>query len=117
MMFDRATTGKLLSLNGVKPSAAELNAIQRDSSGYPLAISILSRRMADGLTYSAEVADEVRREMFFHFEEAVYRQFDLPLRQLLVRLAPFETFDAELSKLIPPRYCVVFWQLCLYQLP
>lgn len=100
LMFDRATTGRLLSQNGVEPTAGELTAIQNDSSGYPLAISILSRRMAGGMPYQVSVADEVRREMFFYFEEAVYRRFDPSLRQLLVRLACFEHFDAELAKLI-----------------
>jgi LuxR family maltose regulon positive regulatory protein len=38
--------------------------------------------------------------MFFHFETAVYRRFSPPMRRLLVGLAPFETFDAELAKMV-----------------
>jgi LuxR family maltose regulon positive regulatory protein len=100
LMFDRAATAALLEKNGVNLSAEELTALQNDSAGYPLVVSILSRRMAGGRPYSDRMADEARREMFFHFETAVYRRFSPPMRRLLVSLAPFETFDAELAKLV-----------------
>lgn len=100
LLFDRAATARLLEQNGITPSPTELTAIQVESIGYPLAVSILCRRVAGDIPFSAAVADEVRRELFVHFEEAVYHRFDLPLRRLLLNLAPFEPITPELAKLL-----------------
>ncbi len=100
LLFDRATTGRLLEQNGITISATDLTAIQAQSFGYPLAVSILCRHMAGGASFSATVADAVRREIFAHYEEAVYLRFDLPLRRLLLNLAPFEPITPELAKLL-----------------
>lgn len=61
LLFDRATTARLLAQNGIAYSDTELTAIQRDTNGYPLAVSILCRHMAGQVSYSEAVADEVRR--------------------------------------------------------
>lgn len=100
LRFDRAAAAALLELNGVEPSAEVLTSILNDSKGYPLAASILCRRLAGGRPYSDRLVDEARRDVFFHFETAVYRRFTPPMRRLLVGLAPFETFDAELAKMV-----------------
>lgn len=100
LLFDRATTARLLEQSGIIPSPEELTAIQAESIGYPLAVSILCRCMAGGVPFSPAVADEVRRALFIHYEEAVFRRFDLPLRRLLLNLAPFEPITPDLAKLL-----------------
>ncbi|MDD4849562.1 MAG: LuxR C-terminal-related transcriptional regulator [Gemmiger sp.] len=100
LLFDRAATAKLLEQNGIFPAAEELTAIQAESIGYPLAVSILCSCMAGGVPFSAAVADEVRRQLFIHYEEAVYRRFPLPMRQLLLNLAPFEPITPDLAILL-----------------
>jgi hypothetical protein len=62
LRFDRAAAAALLELNGVEPSPEMLTSILNDSKGYPLAASILCRRMAGGRPYSGRLADEARRD-------------------------------------------------------
>ena len=64
--------------------AAELAAIQKVCKGYPLAVSILCRLLRDGRPYDRTVDAEVRRELFAHFQEAVYRRFRPEARRLLL---------------------------------
>ncbi len=100
LMLDQETAEKLLSLSGASPAAAELAAIQKVCKGYPLAVSILCRLLRDGRPYDRTVDAEVRRELFAHFQEAVYRRFRPEARRLLLDLAPFEPFDVELARIL-----------------
>jgi LuxR family maltose regulon positive regulatory protein len=100
LTFDRAATGQMLSQSGIKVSGAELTAIQRDSKGYPLSVVLLCHLLADGGSYGAAVADKMRERTFLYFEQAVYRRFDPPTRQLLLDLSPFETFNLEMAKMV-----------------
>ncbi|MDD3164610.1 MAG: LuxR C-terminal-related transcriptional regulator [Oscillospiraceae bacterium] len=100
LLFDRATTGRLLAQNAIEVSDAELTAIWQETTGYPLALALLCRHLASGERYGKAVADAVRRELFLHYEQAVYLRFEVPLRLLLLNLAPFEQFDVELAKLV-----------------
>ena len=38
--------------------------------------------------------------MFLYFETAIYRRFDLPMRRFLLELAPFESFDLEMARMV-----------------
>ncbi|MEG0598354.1 MAG: helix-turn-helix transcriptional regulator, partial [Oscillospiraceae bacterium] len=100
LTFDRAAIGLLLEQNGIAVTGAELTAIHRDTRGYPLGVALLCRHMAEGTAYSEVVANQTRQDVFLHFEEAIYRRLDQPTRQLLLDLSPFETFDAELAKMV-----------------
>ncbi|MEG1968316.1 MAG: helix-turn-helix transcriptional regulator, partial [Clostridia bacterium] len=100
LTFDRAAIGLLLEQNGIAVTGAELTAIHRDTRGYPLGVALLCRHMAEGTAYSEVVANQTRQDMFLHFEEGIYRRLDQPTRQLLLDLSPFETFDAELAKMV-----------------
>lgn len=82
LLFDRDSTAKLLRLMGGDPTDLEVTAIQRESLGYPLAVAMIGREMANGSPYSPEIDAKVRRELYIHYETAVYRRFDLPIRPL-----------------------------------
>ena len=56
--------------------------------------------MAGGRPYGPELIAQGYHEVFFYFEAAVYRRFDLPIRRFLLELAPFESFDAELARMV-----------------
>ena len=99
LLFDQETTARFFRERGISPSDAELSAIQTDTYGYPLALGILARHMQDGTPYSAEMNAQLRRELYVHYETAVYRRFEVPMRQILLDLAPFETFDIELARM------------------
>ena len=100
LLFDRDSTAKLLRLMGGDPTDLEVTAIQRESLGYPLAVSMIGREMANGSPYSPEIDAKVRRELYIHYETAVYRRFDLPIRRFLLEISPFTTFDIELARMV-----------------
>lgn len=100
LMLDRAATQQMLEARGIAPDPGMLAAVQRDFSGYPLALEILCGRLARGAAYDVSVYDACRRDLFTYYHEAVFRRFDAPLRALLVNLAPFETFRLELARMV-----------------
>ena len=55
LLFDWDTTARLLRLMGGDPTDLEVTAIQRESLGYPLAVSMIGREMANGSPYSPEI--------------------------------------------------------------
>jgi len=100
LSFDRPASERMLESRGIAVSAAEMTAIQRDMVGYPIAMDILCRKMENGEPYSRQMLADVKRELFVYYDEAVYHRFDLPLRQLLLCLAPFESFQLELARIV-----------------
>ena len=98
--FDRATAQRMLESRGITVSPGDMSAIQRDLQGYPIAMDILCRKLKNGGAYSEDILNSVKRELFFYFDEAVYRRFDASLQRLLVSLAPFESFHPELAKMV-----------------
>lgn len=100
LLFDRETTAKALAAFGVHPTGTELNAIQRDTMGYPLAVGLLGREMKGGARYASAVNSRVRRELYAYYEELVYRRFSLGMRRFLLELAPFERLNTELARTV-----------------
>lgn len=100
LMLDQETADKLLSLSGISPTPAEMSAIQKSCKGYPLALGILCHQMQGGRPYDETVDADVRRELFTHFQTAVYRRFKPMTRRLLLDLAPFEPFDVEFARIL-----------------
>ena len=100
LLFDRATSQRMLESRGITVSPGDMSAIQRDFKGYPIAMDILCRKLKNGAAYSEDILNSAKRELFLYFDEAVYRRFDAPLQRLLVSLAPFESFHLELAKMV-----------------
>lgn len=100
LMFDQQTTAKLLSLYGLELTELELVALQKNAQGYPLAWDILCQQLKTGVAYDKLLDGEVRREIFRHFQTAIYNRFDLPTRRLLLSLAPFRAFDVEFACMV-----------------
>lgn len=100
LRFDYTDIQGILKSHGIQVSQREINEIYRDTKGYPLAMDILCRKLRNGVVYSAEILSEGKRDLFFYFEEAVYLRFQVPLRQLLVSLAPFEDFNLKLANIV-----------------
>ncbi|MCI2057369.1 MAG: LuxR C-terminal-related transcriptional regulator [Oscillibacter sp.] len=99
-LWDRTDMEQYLSACGVAVSPAELTAIHSATSGYALAAALLCRRLKRGERFSDAMENAVEREVFLHFETAVYRRFEPSMRCLLISLAPFEHFDLELAQLV-----------------
>ena len=85
LLFDREDIRSLFRQQGTPVSESELSEILRETSGYPLGVAVIAQGY---------------HEVFFYFEAAVYRRFDLPIRRFLLELAPFESFDAELARMV-----------------
>jgi len=84
LFFDRATAQRMLESRGITVNPGDMSAIQRDFKGYPIAMDILCRKLKNGGTYSEDILNSAKRELFLYFDEAVYHRFDAPHQRLLV---------------------------------
>ena len=100
LLFDREDARRLLHSYGIEATEGELTAILRESAGSPLGIAVTARGMSGGKPLSPEVLAQAYREVFLYFETAVYHRFDLPMRRFLLELAPFESFDLEMARMV-----------------
>lgn len=100
LMLDKEAAEKLLGFGGIAPSSTEMATIMERSKGYPLAMNLLAHEMRDGRRYDDTVDADVRRELFAHFQTAVYLRLEPAARRLLLDLAPFEPFDVEFARIL-----------------
>lgn len=100
LLFDADDVRRLLRLYGVEAADSEIDGILKESVGYPLGVAITARCMSPGKPWTSELVARVFREVFLYFETAIYRRFDLPVRRFLLELAPFESFDLEMARMV-----------------
>lgn len=100
LSFDRDAIHEMLNMHNIILSEREFDLLAERVKGYPLAVSVLCRLLNDGRHYDESVAGEAMSEIFFAFETYVYERFEIPMRQLIIGLAPFETFNMELAKIV-----------------
>ena len=100
LLFDADDVRRLLRLYGVEAADSEINGILKESVGYPLGVAITARCMSPGKPWTPGLVARVFREVFLYFETAIYRRFDLPVRRFLLELAPFESFDLEMARMV-----------------
>ena len=100
LLFDGDDVRRLLRLYGVEAADSEIDGIRKESIGYPLGVAITARHLSGGKHFSPEIVARVFREVFFYFETAIYRRFDLPVRRFLLELAPFESVDLEMARMV-----------------
>ena len=86
LLFDADDVRRLFQLSGAK--------------GYPLGVAITARCMSPDKPWTPELVARVFHEVFLYFETAIYRRFDLPVRRFLLELAPFESFDLEMARMV-----------------
>lgn len=100
LVLNRDAVRQLIEENHLTVSDKELTAILRDTEGYPMAMVPLLRHLSEGLPYSADMYDCIKRDLYHYIEDGVYRRFPERLRHLLLYLAPFQEFDASVAKLV-----------------
>ena len=100
LLLDRGTADKLLQAHGVYLSASELAAIHKETNGYPLALELLAQHLERGEAFAAATSDAVRQEIFYYYEEAVFRRMEKATRHLLMELSLFETVTPELARIV-----------------
>lgn len=99
LFFEREETARIFKAAGVKVSEAELSALHTITMGYPLALCIAVRHLAEGEHFDKRLADEIKQEIYYYFEESVYNRLDMPIRRFLLDIAPFEEFGTDLAKM------------------
>ena len=100
LLFDREDIRRFFAISGVPVTDGEISSILRESIGYPLGVAVTVRCMSGGKPFSPEIVARAFREVFTYFEDAIYRRFDLPVRRFLLELAPFESFDLEMARMV-----------------
>lgn len=100
LRFDQFTCQKMIEKQGLSLSPSQFSEIHQLINGYPAGMNILCRKIAQKKAYSPQMLDEGILELFAYFEEAIYLRLEAPLRNLLVCLAPFESFTLELAKMV-----------------
>lgn len=98
LLLDMESSRCLLEAGGIRLCAADMASIQREVQGYPVALKFLRARLESGDPYCEATLDGVRRDLFRYFDEVVYRHFERPLRNLLLCLAPFDSFTVDMAK-------------------
>ena len=100
LLFDEGDVRRLFQLSGVNVTDSEIDGILKESVGYPLGVAITARCMSPDKPWTPELVARVYHEVFLYFETAIYRRFDLPVRRFLLELAPFESFDLEMARMV-----------------
>ena len=100
LLFDAGDVRRLFQLSGVYVTDSEIDGILKESVGYPLGVTITARCMSPDKPWTPELVARVFHEVFLYFETAIYRRFDLPVRRFLLELAPFESFDLEMARMV-----------------
>lgn len=100
LLFDSEDIRRLFRLREIKVTDSDIAQILKESVGYPLGVVITARCMSGGKPYTPELVARSFREVFLYFETAVYSRFDLPIRRFLLELAPFESFDLEMARMV-----------------
>lgn len=100
LLFDAGDVRRLFQLSGVNVTDSEIDGILKESLGYPLGVAITARCMSPNKPWTPELVARVFHEVFLYFETAIYRRFDLPVRRFLLELAPFESFDLEMARMV-----------------
>ena len=100
LLFDSEDIRRLFRCREIKVTDVEVGEILKESGGYPLGVVITARCMSGGKPFTPELVARSFREVFLYFETAVYRRLDLPVRRFLLELAPFESFDLEMARMV-----------------
>ena len=100
LLFDRDDIRQYFQRAGVPVTESEISGILKESIGHPLGVAVTARCMAEGRPFGPDVVADAFREIFLYFETAIYRRFDLLIRRFLLELAPFESFDAEMARMV-----------------
>ena len=100
LLFDREDIRKFFAAQEIPLTDSELSGILKASIGHPLGVAITARFMSGGKPFGPEIVAKSFREVFAYFETVVYRRFDLPVRRFLLELAPFESFDLEMARMV-----------------
>ena len=100
LLFDSEDVQTLFRLHEVPVTRSEVSGIAKESIGYALGVAITARLMADGRPFGPELVKDAFLEVYRYFEAAIYTPLDIPIRRFLLELAPFESVNLEMAKMV-----------------
>lgn len=100
LSFDRVTVQKMLESQCIQLSDNQKNELIRLTKGYPAAMSIVCRKLKGGAEYKYGDFRQAEFDLFFYFEEDIYLRLEAPLRYFLLSIAPFESLNLELARIV-----------------
>ena len=100
LLFDREDIHALFGAEGVAVTEGEIAGILKESIGYPLGVAVTVQCMSGGARFSREIVGRAFQEVYRYFETAIYLRLDLPYRRFLLELAPFESFNLEMARMV-----------------
>jgi len=100
LLFDGEDIQALFRMCDVPVTRSEVAGILKESIGYALGVVITVRLMAAGRPFGPELVKDAFQEVYRYFEAAIFMPLDLPIRRFLLELAPFETINLELAKMV-----------------
>lgn len=100
LLLDEEDIQTLFRMQKLPVTRSEIAGILKASIGYPLGVAITIRLMAEGMPFEPKLVSEAFREVYRYFEAAIFMPLDLTIRRFLLELAPFETINLELAKMV-----------------
>ena len=100
LLFDQENIRAYFDAEGVAVTDGEIAGILKESIGYPLGVAVTARCMSGGVRFSQEIVGRSFQEVYRYFETAIYLRLDLPIRRFLLELAPFESFNLEMARMV-----------------
>lgn len=100
LAFDRDSVVRFMDTYGISLKQSEVTEVLETSQGLPLASRILAEYLTKGEKFSNALIEKVRRDVFFYFEDAIYKRFDLQIRRLLIQLSLFDSFTLDLARIV-----------------
>ena len=100
LRFDEEDIQNLFRMQEVPVTRSEVSGIAKESIGYPLGVVITARLMASGRSFGPELVKDAFLEVYRYFEAAFFMPLDIPIRRFLLELAPFETVNLEMARMV-----------------
>ena len=94
------TIARLVNDYGVAISSSDLNRLVEHTNGYPLAVAVAARMLAQGRAYDASFDYEIEEEVRDFFWSEVFDRLDEPTKRMVARLLLFEHFTPQLAHII-----------------
>ncbi len=100
LLMSPMTIARLVNDYGVSISSANLNRLAEHTSGYPLAVAIIARLLAQGREYDASLGYAAADEVHDFFYSEVFDRLDAPTKRIVERLTLFDFFTPQLARVI-----------------
>ncbi|MGL4790226.1 MAG: LuxR C-terminal-related transcriptional regulator [Anaerotignaceae bacterium] len=98
--FQKQDLQAMADTQGVVLSNDDINSILADTKGFPVALAILFRLLSEKKVYTSTVLSEGRIQLFFYFDEMVYKYLPSEVQIFLVSLSAVNTFNLQLAQML-----------------